>query len=194
MLEADEHLSFNQLIDLADNRLAADHDEVAEHLAACPTCATEFVLSQRLITALAVGVIEPPSPQAVARVQALFRARRPAGHALVGTLLFDSRTARPAGGFRSASMVDQQLLFLAEDTTVDLRVEAADKQWLVSGQVLGPVTHGIVILADTTVVAQAVLTELAEFILPPVAAGVYNLTVLLDERAIMIPGLSIGGN
>lgn len=194
MIEADEHLSFNQLIDMADNRLTdADHAEVATHLANCATCAAEFVLAERLIAALTIGVIEHPSQQAVAHVQALFRTRQPAQRPLVGTLLFDSRIAQPVIGFRSTAAAERQLLFLAEDTTIDLRVASSANQWAISGQILGPVLRGIVTLADTSVIAQVALSELAEFILPPVETGIYTLTVVLDEREITIPELIIGG-
>jgi hypothetical protein len=146
------------------------------------------------------------APEAlVQRAIALFEARprpaaaTPALSRLKALLRFDSALAPPlAFGRRSATAEQRQLLYTVEACDVDLRVtpaEGDDARFVVSGQLLGPDCQGVVfaqvIDADPAGAdpASAALNEFGEFRLPPLAAGHWQLTLELADRAVELPPL-----
>jgi hypothetical protein len=116
---------------------------------------------------------------------------------VLAVLRFDSGTAAPlAFGMRSPGAASRQLLFAAQGRDVDLRIGpagAAEAAWLISGQVLGPDSHGVVVLSGESgaLVSEVALDELGQFRLPPVPAGGYTLTLRLADAEITIPALQV---
>lgn len=72
-----QKVHFSDLVDWLDNRLdAEERQQVEAHLATCPACQRDLAWLQRVIRAArADDMVEPP-PEVVARVKALFRARK----------------------------------------------------------------------------------------------------------------------
>jgi hypothetical protein len=115
---------------------------------------------------------------------------------LAAVLTFDSGAASPlAFGMRSSGGAVRQLLFSVEGRDIDLRVAPATREGLfaLSGQILGPDSEGSVAIEaeDGGARSEVTLNELGEFVLPPVAAGSYRLTVTLADVAIELPPVRI---
>jgi hypothetical protein len=111
---------------------------------------------------------------------------------LAAVLTFDSGAASPlAFGMRSSGGAVRQLLFSVEGRDIDLRIApAAQAQtFALSGQILGPDSLGIVVMEPEAggERREVALSELGEFQLPPVAAGIYKLTLELADMAIDLP-------
>jgi hypothetical protein len=122
--------------------------------------------------------------------------RRPGLVQRLAALVFDSTgTSALAFGRRSGGGSMRQLLYSVEGRDVDLRIAAdeAGTAYVLSGQVLGPDSAGVVVIepdqgGDANAVA---LTELGEFRLPPVQPGRYRLTLELADQAIVFPPLQV---
>jgi hypothetical protein len=117
---------------------------------------------------------------------------------VLAALTFDSGGASPlAFGMRSAGSATRQLLFSAEGHDIDLRISPAGDpptdHWLVSGQVLGPDSEGVVVLTDENgaTAGESPLNELGEFRLPRVRTGEYTVTVRLSGREIVLPAVRV---
>jgi anti-sigma factor RsiW len=197
MSSSNEHIPFARLVDLVEGRMPADDKALARaHVAACTRCAAELAWLERTIDLMRNDVAEPPPPYVSARAKRLIR--QLAGSAAAGrrrvvaTLSFDSARMPLAMGMRSAGQAERQLLFAAGACDLDLRVAQAGAQWVVSGQILGASAGEQVELHGPAGAATAALSDLCEFVLPPVAAGTYTLTLRLADLDIDIPNLAIG--
>jgi hypothetical protein len=177
------HIAFSRLVALADE-LVADNErqQIERHLASCPRCATDASWAQRVAGLIRQGSLEAPPAEATARVRALFRAwRRPPVRLVRARLHYDSATARRAAGLRSAQAPDRQVIYNADGFDLDLRITPLDGGWQVAGQVLGPDTAGFVVVDGALVAERVVLSELCEFVLPPLPDGAYTLTLRLGD-------------
>lgn len=196
-----EHLPFGLLADLAEGQVEPTAEE-REHLAACERCAADLAWLERMIAVSRGAAGEEPPGHVVERVKALFRERRrqaaPAPRLVYALLRFDSAHSAPAFGLRAGADHKRQLLLSAEGYDIDLRIAPAEGRWSIMGQLL-PMTAtaraaaGSAELLGAGGSVRAGLSELSEFILPPVRAGRYNLTISLDGSVILIPGLELGG-
>jgi hypothetical protein len=91
----------------------------------------------------------------------------------------------------------RQVLYNADTYDLDLRIAPHDGgNWQISGQVLGPDDEDIIVgtveLSSTTPPTSVPCNDLGEFVLPPVPAGRYRLTVRLPDLAITIEALEVG--
>ena len=109
----------------------------------------------------------------------------------LATLRFDSAaTGNVALGLRSSgTATTRQLLFSAEGRDIDLRLEPLpDRQWRISGQVLGPDAAGLAELrCGDAPVQQLAWNELAEFEFAPVPGDTCVLTLRSDGWEIEVP-------
>ncbi len=131
--------------------------------------------------------------------------RQPAGRPLlprlVAALRFDSGSASPlAFGMRSSGGAIRQLLYSLDSCDVDLRVasaEAAPGCFVLTGQLLGPDSQGVVVAErgepdmPAAEPARAALNDLGEFRLPPLPAGAWRLTLELADHSIELPPLRL---
>lgn len=130
---------------------------------------------------------------------------------LLAVLKFDSGSATPAAyGRRSGTAEVRQLLYAMDDCDVDLRVAAgAGGLYGLSGQLLGPFSHGLVSIRPAPAMpgqapaaaavpadagGQAALNELGEFQLPPMPAGIWQLTLQFEDRVIELPPLHLASD
>jgi hypothetical protein len=112
---------------------------------------------------------------------------------ILAALHFDSLGLAPAFGVRSGKPGARQLLFSTGTDEIDLRIEAAGEEWIVSGQVLGvSAASGRAILQGPLTVSQTTLNELSEFTLPPVGTGTYRLVLCLADRDVELEEIRIG--
>lgn len=210
------HIPFEKLADLAETSSVAEaletqSRETAAHLATCAECASELHRLENVMTLMRTDR-EPDAPRDVLSYAVNLFAQRAQTRApsalrrLVAALTFDSAlNMAPAFGVRSgpsSSPGSQQLLFSAEDHDVELRVSAAENDWVVAGQLFGEDCAGgevkLVKLDEASRAASAEagvvqLNDLCEFILPPVAPGHYQLLVRLVDVEIEIPEFELIG-
>ena len=116
---------------------------------------------------------------------------------LLAVLQFDSGQASPlAFGRRSGSAEVRQLLYTLPACDVDLRVapaEGDDGRYSLSGQLLGPDSVGVIVAAASAGddAQSAVLNELGEFRLPPLAPGAWRLSLELADKTVELPPLEL---
>jgi hypothetical protein len=194
------HIPFRQLSDYVSGDLPlVERVDVEAHVAVCSRCAAELAELERLIELMRSDLGEDAPPHVIKRALKLFRTRsRPQTTSsdlrrLLAVLHFDSIGLTPAFGVRSGKPGARQLLFSTNVNEIDLRIEPAGQEWLVSGQVLGGETiGGTATLQGPAGVTETFLNELNEFALPPVEAGTYKLILNLTDVEVEIEEIRIG--
>lgn len=168
-----QHIPWEQLTDLAANRLSIDEvEQVRSHLAVCAKCASQWALLDEKANNNRTSETGR-EPSFIKHV--------------VAVLNFDSRQLSPAFGIRSGQSVARQLLFSVGEYDLDLRVAPDDGAWVVSGQVLGECEHGQVELRAEDFSERASMNDLCEFYLPRVPPGSYSLMVYISNMVIEVP-------
>jgi hypothetical protein len=188
------HIPFAILADLAEGRREPDTRQAA-HLARCERCAADRRWLEQAITLMRTDNSVDAPAHVIARAARLVRPREPAPSALrriLASLAFDSTQMQPAFGLRAGQAVARQLLFNAEGRGIDLRISGSGDSWSVAGQVLGPCQRGSALLRGAGIDVQADLNDLCEFVLPPVAAGTYTLTLRLGDTEVEVERLEVG--
>jgi hypothetical protein len=199
------HLPYATLADLAEGRLAANA-YIQAHLASCTACSAELAWIERVIRLMRDSRELPSSPEAVDRAKGLFLQHRGAAIAqplqrLLAELRFDSARGAAVFGVRGAAQAERQLLYRSGSYDVELHIGRSGKLWAVSGQVFDTVNtehespamlSGIVELRGPEGSSQATLSDASEFVLDPVKAGVYTLTLQIDRLTVVLPDLQIG--
>src|SRR5215510_12343504 len=102
------HLSFANLVDLAENQMTAEEKSTAtNHLLSCSHCATELKQVEQTIALMRTDQSVDAPPELLQQAIAVFRKRKASGESvwrrIVAALSFDSRTLTPAFGVRSAA-------------------------------------------------------------------------------------------
>lgn len=123
----------------------------------------------------------------------------------LAVLSFDSWAAAPmTAGMRALPSEVRQLLFSAEGCDIDLRVapqdtaEGSGAGFSVSGQLMGPFTHGRIEIARAgdrpagPAAYAALVQPLGEFRVDGIAVGSYRITVCLGDTEIELPPLDVG--
>ncbi len=197
-----QHLPFEKLADMAENRLQAVERAAAEtHVSACSRCSAQLARVSQTINLMRTDEAEDAPRAAVASVLNMFRARAAAADAarepslvqrVLAALNFDSAQLTPAYGVRSGQATARQMLYSAGENDIDLRVQPSGDAWVVSGQVLGQCAGGRIRLEGTSGEAEAELNELCEFTLPALQSGSYTLRLRLDEVEVEVPELRLG--
>jgi anti-sigma factor RsiW len=194
---ADLIVSYEELLDLVEGRLAADQAaqlqaKIAQH---APT-QRELRTIQHLLELMRTdSSVEPPT-HVVQRALRLFRPQAAPSlmaqlRRFVATLQFDSGQVPLAMGMRTGHTATRQMLFATDERTIDLRLHPERALWRLSGQVLGPDEPGMVELRGSEFNATATLNDLCEFVLPAIPAGRYSLLVRQGDLEIEIAGLEI---
>ncbi len=211
-----EDIPFEALVDLAEGHLApADAAALRVRVAANPEANAVLAEIEALLTLMRQDVSQDAPEHVVRRAQRLLRPDMPKNvlptlfalsfgevadglRRLVAGLHFDSFQAPQASGVRqgAAWSSTRQLLYTAESYDIDVRIALVDDRWQISGQVLGPDDDedlsGTVVLADADFQLTVDVSDLGEFLLPPVLAGSYGLLVRLPAIELAIPTLEVG--
>lgn len=188
-----QHIPFEKLADLAENRVTADESgAMRDHLSACADCHGQLARLEQLVNLMRTDTAEDAPADLVSSTLNLFRPRKPEAkpsvmQRVMAVLSFDSRQLSPAFGVRSGQSVARQLLFSVGEHDLDLRVAPDDGAWVVSGQVLGECASGQVELRSQSLSEQAPINDLCEFVLPRVPSGKYSLVISFSETEIEVP-------
>ena len=191
------HISFTELADVADEQ-SQPAAKTLQHLATCSHCAKELQSLRQAIGLMRIDDAENAPASLIKNAKAMFRGRganrEPSRLARVlAALTFDSHTAKPAFGLRSAASTGRQLVYSTEMADIDLRVSPQSGEWEIAGQILGASqSGGKVNLESDSFSASADLNELAEFGFQSVPSGIYTVLVQLPELEIEIPPLQLG--
>ena len=189
-----QHLSFELLVDLAEDRLAARDEQLArEHLATCPTCQSEMLRIEHLSAQMRTFG-DRPQPHTSSWLRALFRAalRATRPRRVINTALFDSRLSPSAYGLRSGTTIERQIFYEAEPFTIDLRIIPHSEQWTLIGQVMGPASGGAATLLGPDLSREAEISSLGEFALVAVPPSRCTLMLALASETLIMPDLEVG--
>jgi anti-sigma factor RsiW len=194
-----KHLTFAIMVDLAEGRLETPAVQAAEaHLHTCTKCQAAMAGVHKLLAAMQADELLAPPPAVVARALQAFRPTAQAEGApqvlvrkLLALLSFDSGIT-PSYGLRSGPAPVRQMLFTVEEFDIDLRIDSSGGGWRVAGQLLGGSAGGEVKLSGAGGYYSAPLTELGEFLLEPLAGGLYRLTIVMPDIELALPELLIG--
>jgi hypothetical protein len=199
---------FQHLLDYLDDRLdRAAADVVSAHLAlGCSQCDGDREWYQQVkLIASSDDSIEPP-PWVLKRAFKLFDTPRVrmsiAGRVgrVVASLVFDSLRQPAIAGARSSGVEGRQLLYRAEDYSVDVQVAPVDQrtaeltgQILREGESMFESVGGLRLdLIEEGRTLTAVTNERGEFAIGGVDFGSYELRVDVNEATITIVDLPIG--
>ena len=199
MKTTSQHILFEKLADLAENRASADERTASMvHLTSCSPCAAELQRLGHVFELMRTDNATDAPRDALAYAINIFNGREQSSEPsllrrIVAALTFDSSTnMAPAFGVRSGQATSRQLLYSAEQKDIDLRISSQDDQWIVAGQLLGQdCVGGRVEIEGESGLAVAALNELCEFTLPPLPPGRYTLRLLLQDAEVEIPQLEL---
>ncbi len=199
MSQGFSHISYTKLVDWIEGRLApAQQAVVTAHLDACSRCRTEAARIERIVAAMHADNSQDAPPALIARAVQSFRghvvAQSPSlVQRLVAALRFESASLTPALGMRGERASERQLVFVAGDCDVDLRISPSATGWQVSGQVLGAeLGAGVAHLAGAKTECQAAIDPMSTFALPAAPSGHYTLTLSWPALAIAVDDLVLG--
>lgn len=199
---------FEQLLDYIDGRLDRTMAlSAAAHLASgCTQCDEDREWYQQIrFVAATDDSLEPPS-WVLKRALRLFNATRTRSGIgarlgrVVAALVFDSSSRQALAGARSTGVEGRQLLYRAEEYSIDLHLAAFDHtQAEVTGQILreGELMFESVggvqldLMCNGGTIVSTVTNRRGEFTIPPIDVGTYDLRVDLKEASITIVGLPI---
>jgi hypothetical protein len=197
---------FAQLLDYLDGRLDRSAAEsISTHLErGCNQCDEDRAWYQQVkFVAAGDDSVEPP-PWVMKRALRLFTTA-PASigarvGAVVASLIFDSFKRPAVAGIRSSAIEGRQLLYRAQDYSIDLQVAASgESRAEVNGQILreGELKFESVtglqldLMRNDGTVLSTVTNDRGEFTIPAVEFGSYDLRVDAYETSITILGLPI---
>lgn len=191
------HLTFAKLADLAEGRLSSNEQEVSSaHLSACSRCSAKLASLTSVVGLMRTDRAEDAPPELVSRAINLFHSRVASRQPslvkrIVAALSFDSLQMSPAFGVRSGQASARQLLFVAGDYDLDLRITQSGEMWNVSGQVFGEECSGGKIELEGETAIQADLNNQCEFTMAAVPTGSYQLRLRLPDLEVEIPQLEL---
>ncbi len=195
------HIPDEVLTDYAAGHAAALslRAHVRSHTQECRRCGKQLATLEKMLAAMRADHSRDAAPEMLAWASHVFRTRPRAQSApaslakkIQAVLRIELSPFAPALGERSAPGPERQFLYQAGEYELDLRFAAQGGQWLISGQILGPVTTGTVYLSSRTLSLSVPLNELAEFTLPPVPDGFYTLRAIGPELHIEVTDLQPG--
>jgi anti-sigma factor RsiW len=187
-----------QLIDLAEGRLTdEERAQVLDQIGDDPNLLNEVTSFAKIIELMRTDMSADPPPEVVARAIRLYRMHRPKTESslrrhLKAMLQFDWRQPAVIASLRASRTTMQQLLFVADEYAIDVRLTASGVFWGVAGQVLGAKAGGVVELRGANSTQRAVFDEHCKFVMQPVTAGRYSLFVQTDTADIDVDELQIG--
>jgi hypothetical protein len=195
-------IPFETLADYNDGR--ADERSAAlvrEHLAAgCAHCVDGIAWLRHVADTMQEAQRVQPPQRLVSRLHGLYaqRFRMPARRSLLARLTFDGRSARAFVGARGVEQAALRQNFSTDAHDIEIWQEPIDQgNWYLIGQVLPRegdevIQPGEVVFTAANGEGASVTPELPEFHLPSIPAGVYTVSVKLDDADIVIPDLTVG--
>ena len=192
------HIPLETIADLAEDRLGAEARQAAlDHIATCSACDKAVVEMRELIRMMSSDRTEDAPGEILNAAIDIFSRelqlrRRSSLRRIMAVLTFDSLKSIPAFGMRSGQTASRQLLYSAEDTDLDLRINLQGDECVVAGQVLrGNRVEGLVEIHGASGSAETSLNELCDFTLPALPVGSYLLKVRMGDVEIEVPELKL---
>jgi hypothetical protein len=193
-MNTSSHISLEVLTDIAEDRVRPEVRETAmAHLSTCSACDDTLVRLRHLIRMMSSdSAADAPSDVLSSAINIFSPGTPPPLRRIVAVLIFDSRSAPPAFGMRSAHTASRQMLYSAQENDLDLRISVQNDECIVAGQVLrASCGGGLVEISGVSGSAEARLNELCEFTLPAVPLGNYVLRVKMVDVEIEVPELEL---
>jgi len=193
-MNTSSHISLEVLTDIAEERVRPEALEAAmSHISTCSACDDTLIRLRQLISMMRSDRSEDAPPEVLTSAMNIFSPGTPLPlRRIVAILTFDSRSAPPAFGMRSAHTISRQMLYSALESDLDLRITVQNEECIVVGQVLREnCSGGLVEISGVTGSAEAGLNELCEFTLPTVPLGNYLLRVKMVDVEIEVPDLEL---
>jgi hypothetical protein len=190
MMKLSNHLTFEQLTDLAEKRETPD----SAHLTSCHQCTETFEQLQHTFSLMRTDTDEDAPRDVLFRAISVFQPVQQVSLArrILAVLSFDSLTAAPAFGTRSGSTEVRQLIFTAEEHDIDLHISTTDNNWVIAGQLLSEgCKDGEVAIEGENISLSTKITESCEFKLPPVPSGDYTLRLRLSGIEVEVPRIEL---
>jgi len=195
-------IPFESLVDYSENRApAARAEHIRAHLAAdCVNCRATLNWLANAMPQLHAAQQTLVPASLLNRAYSLFQERKPsfARPAWQALLQFDSRNAPSFAGARGQSESAFQLRFSAEQHDITLFQEPMPGgKWYLIGQVLPREGDAVIIPQEITLTgqdgaAQTFYPQSEEFYLPEIAAGIYEITMALEDGEIVLPEARVG--
>src|SRR5262245_1628675 len=199
---------FEKLIEYLDGQLAASGaGAVAAHLAAgCSQCHEDRAWYQQVKQLAKTDDSSEPPPWILKRAVKAFDARRArasvAGQirSVIASLVFDSLRRPALAGVRSSGAEGRQLLYHADDYSIDLHVALPDQvhadltgQILREGEVMFKSVAGLPLelLRDGGTVLSTITNDSGEFRVESIDPVNYDLRIDISELSITIVGLPV---
>ena len=201
-------LGFERLVDYLDGLLdAASAEAMAAHLASgCPECVAGRDWYERVISiTTSDDTIEPP-PWVLKRALRIFENAPSQGSAparvrrLVASLIFDSLARPSMAGARLMKPDDHQLLYRADDYSIDLQVALqGGSRFDLTGQILKEGEYmfesvaglQLALISKGEAIGSAITNEIGEFSFPAIEGGHYEMRIEAGEITITIAALNI---
>lgn len=199
---------FEQLIEYLDGRLSAERAEpLAAHLATgCRRCEADRQWYKQVRTlAASDDTIDPPAWVTRRALQLFDSLESQPGiiervGRLIAALVFDSLAQPAVAGVRSTETASRQLLYSAENYSIDLQISPSDKSnAIVMGQVLrkddlrfesvSNIPLSLVRRGES--VASVVTNETGEFVLTEIDCGEYDLFIDARDLSITVTSLPV---
>lgn len=194
-----EPVPYELLVDLAEGRLSLDEaTTLRARLAHNPDGQVRLAEIEQLIDLMRTDDSVDAPDHVIARSLRLMRppatvSEQPPLQRLTAQFIRDSwRLPALAPGMRSLRAWPRALLFKAGDYELDLQIGPRGEQWQLSGQILGPEAPGTVTLSGAGDQVSTTLSPLGEFVMAPVPAGTYRLSVTQNDIEIVVPSLELG--
>lgn len=141
----------------------------------------------------------PAPADAVKWSKNLFRSRAvepkaPLIERIFAVLEMDLSPETAVFGERSAaSGTERQMLFSAGDNSIDLRAARSGKNFRIAGQILGEgFEGGTITLESEEISVTASISDLSEFSIEALPAGMYRMTVDGRSKQMIIDGINLG--
>ncbi|HEY6802522.1 MAG TPA: hypothetical protein VI306_02985 [Pyrinomonadaceae bacterium] len=193
MMKLSNHLTFEQLTDLAEQReLQTSLD--SSHLTSCHECTETLEQLQHTFSLMRTDTDKDAPRDVLFQAINVFQPARKVSLArrILAVLSFDSLTAEPAFGTRSGSTDVRQLIFTAEENDIDLHISSTDNKWIISGQLLSEgCKDGEVAIEGENISLSTKINEACEFKLPAVPSGDYTLRLRLSDIEVEVPRLEL---
>ena len=200
-------IAFETLADYQEGRAAATATEqVRVHLARdCAHCLQNLAWLQSARENLRQAYAVQPPETALARAHAIFREQvRPASApnpvlSWLASLQFDSRRSAPAlAGARGPKRDGIQLVYTTNVHDIELFQEPAEAgNWYMIGQVMPREGDATIVLREIVLTERngsrlTFTPDEAEFHLPAVPRGLYEIALRLAEGEITMPDVGVG--
>ncbi len=194
-------IGYEQLVDYVEGRLDPQTTAAVEaYLQHDASAALEVSRLRHTVTLMRADMSTDAPAAAIQRATRLLRQRRQSAPSqpsllqrILAVLTHDSAVS-PVVGLRDGQSATRHILFSAANRDLDIRINASDAGFMLSGQVLGPESPGSITLSSEDISVSTQLNAMGEYTLPSVPAGRYELILMHGELEIVVPELELGAS